>query len=120
MIRFIHCIKRKQDISVEDFRSFWNGGELEALIKKAQDMLKAKHIRKNLTLDIALNNRLQQQRNAEEPYDAVLEFIWTSGKSLGETEITESYQKFAQEMEDAQKDVVDFKASKRFFTEYHE
>ena len=38
MIRFINCVRRRQDISLQEFRRHWNSPEIEALYDLAWDV----------------------------------------------------------------------------------
>lgn len=118
MIRFIHCVRRKEGVSVEAFRAFWHSPEFDGLIDQMLGLALTAGVRKNLTLDIELNQALQDERGAGQPFDGVLEILWQSGRELAELTEDAEFQRLTQEMEELQSEFVDFAESRRFFTEY--
>ncbi len=120
MIRFIHCMKRKDDISIEEFRRFWNSAEFNDLIDRMLSHSLTAGVRKNLTLDIDVNKMLQSERGAKNPFDSVLEVLWQSGGDLPALLANGEFQQLMREMEAVQRPFVDFHESRRFFTEYME
>lgn len=120
MIRFIHLIKRKDDVTVEDFRKFWDGPDLNAMLDKAMNYTLTASYKKNLTLDIPINTQLQFERYSKQPFDAILEIILQSGQELEALEGNEEFNQMMSEMFDLQSHFIDFHESRRFFTEYNE
>lgn len=118
MIRFIHCVKRKDDISIEEFRRFWNSAEFNDLIDRMLGHALTAGVKKNLTFDIDVNKALQAERGAKQPFDAVFEVLWQSGGDLPALLDNEEFQALMQDMEAIQRRFVDFHESRRFFTEY--
>jgi uncharacterized protein (DUF1501 family) len=118
MIRLMHCIKKKDGVSTEDFRRFWNGAEFNELIDKMVGHALTVEVKKNLTLDIALNEALREERDAKDAFDATLEIVWQSGSDLSALTGNEEFQRLVDEMQAVQQDYIDFHESRRFFTEY--
>ena len=56
MIRLIHCVTRRTDVSVDEFRHFWNSSEFHELSSRLTDLASPIEVRKNLTLDIPLTD----------------------------------------------------------------
>ena len=117
MIRFIHCMKRRPELTVAEFREYWNSPEFADLTNKIVELLGAVSIMHNLTFNIELNNQMMKERGAEEPYDAIMEAWFESAADLYKLDSEEANQLFA-EMTAYQEKFVDFHASKRFFTEW--
>ena len=120
MIRLIHCVKRRDDVSIEDFRHFWNSSELTQLIEGLTKLTMTVEVKKNLTLDIPLNTDLQLERYAKQPFDGVLEIIWPTGQEVEALISNEEFNQLYEEMFELQKAYIDFNESRRFFTEYIE
>lgn len=118
MIRLIHCVKRRDDVSIEDFRHFWNGNKFTQLIERLSSLTMTVEIKKNLTLDIPLNTDLQLERYSKQPFDAILEIIWQTGHEVEMLIENEEFNKLYEEMFALQKEYIDFNDSRRFFTEY--
>ncbi|MCW8964072.1 MAG: EthD domain-containing protein [Gammaproteobacteria bacterium] len=117
MIRFIHCMKKRPELTTAEFREYWNGNEFADLISQMSDIVGPVTIIKNLTFNIELNNALREARGADEPYDGIMEIWIESAADLKQLETDEAKQ-VVSEMETYQKQFVDFAASKRFFTEW--
>lgn len=120
MIRLVHCVKRRPELSVAEFRRFWNSSEFDALLAKLQETSAARRLQKSLTLLIDVNLQLMQERKTEEPFDALLEFCWDNAREL-ETRIeSRQMQDLLAEMEAYQRQFIDFSHSRRFFTDWAE
>ena len=117
MIRFIHCMKRRPELTVAEFREYWNSQEFGDLVNRMQDMVGPVSMIKNLTFNIEVNNELMQERGGEEPYDGILELWFESASDLQELS-TDEGEALRAEMEAFQEKFVDFSTSSRFFTEW--
>jgi hypothetical protein len=113
-------MKRREGISTEEFRRFWNSPEFNDLLDKMLDQVLTASIRKSLTLDIEFNRELQAQRGAKQPFDGVLEIVWQSGADLAGLFGNAEVERLTREMEDIQSRYIDFNESRRFFTEYED
>jgi antibiotic biosynthesis monooxygenase (ABM) superfamily enzyme len=118
MIRFIHCMKARPDVSLEAFRQFWHGDEFRQQLSELAVQAGSREIRRNLTLQVETNERLQRERGAESSYDAILEIWFDHAAGLQDLLESSEFQALLQRMERLQADFVDFQASKRFFTEW--
>jgi hypothetical protein len=117
MIRFINCIKRRPDITVEQFRNYWNSDEFKNLIKQIVTLSGAKRYSKSATLVIEANTMLQKRRGSSEPFDGVLEYWWDKASHLDDLFNTAEAGLLTQKMLDFQKQFVDIANSSAFFTE---
>jgi hypothetical protein len=111
-------MKKREDISTEEFRRFWHSTEFNGLIDRMIGHVLTVEVKKNLTLDIEMNKLLQDERNAKPAFDAVLEVVWQSGGDLSALMGNQAFQQLIDEMHDVQAEYVDFQESRRFFTEY--
>ena len=82
MIRLIHCMKRKESVSVDEFRKFLEGDEFNNILNRMLGKLLAVEIKLNVTFDIEQNITLRSERGAKAPFDAVFEIIWQSGSDV--------------------------------------
>ena len=113
-------MKRKEGISTEEFRRFWNSPDFNELIDRMMGHVLTAEVKKNLTLDIDINRALQEARGARQPFDGVLEIVWQSGGDLAGLLANEEFQRLTRQMEEVQRPFVDFEESRRFFTEYQD
>ena len=69
MIRFINCVRRRQDVSVEDFRHYWKSPEFNALYDRLVAILEPHRCARNLTLQVSANELVREERGSGEPDD---------------------------------------------------
>ncbi len=117
MIRFINCVKRRPDISVEQFRQYWNSNEFESLIKQVVAISGAARYKKSATLVIEANHLVQERRGTGEPFDGVLEYWWEKAAHLDELLARPEAEALMQKMLANQKQFADLAHSSGFFTE---
>ena len=82
MIRYMHCVKRKENISIEDFRQFWNSKLLNNKLTELKQKLQPIKIRKSLTLQVSLNDFFQEERGSLDAFDAIYEVYFESGQKV--------------------------------------
>lgn len=117
MIRFVHCMKRRPELTVPEFREYWNSQEFLDLNNRLEELLEPVRISKNLTYNVDINTVLMQERGSEEPFDGIMEVWLESGTDLHKIQDSEEGDQIRAEMEAFQKKFVDFSKSIRFFTE---
>ena len=117
MIRFVHCVKRRADLSPEEFRHHWNSPGFLDLLERLKALSGAVRLERSLTLIIPENIRLMEERGSGEPFDAMLEVWWQRGVGLFETFSTPEAGRLLEELAACQAGFIDFAESRRFFTE---
>jgi hypothetical protein len=121
MIRFINCVRRRADISSEQFRQFWNDPKFDAIIGRVVAYTGAAGYVKNLTLMVSANELMQERRGgAAAPFDGVLEYSWNYASQLHSVLNSEQCSLLMQAMLEYQKQFVDLEKSCAFFTEAQE
>jgi len=120
MIRLITCLKRRADVSAEEFRRCWQEAAFDDLIARVMALTGAKRCAKNLTLSVAANTLLMQERGLGEPFDGIIEYWWHDAANFDELYNSEERKALMQEMQDYQGRFVDLAASASFFTESRE
>jgi hypothetical protein len=120
MIRLITCLKRRDDVSAEDFRRHWQEAAFDDLIARIVALTGAERCAKNLTLSVAANTLLMQERGLAEPFDGIIEYWWHDAANFDELYNSEERKALMQEMQDYQGRFVDPAASAAFFTESRE
>ncbi len=81
MIKFVYVVRRRPEVSPEDFRKYW----LEKhgpLVRSQAKALRAKRYVQSHTLDLPLNQIAQQIRRSQPPYDGITELWWDSMEDL--------------------------------------
>ena len=75
MVKFVYCVRRRPELTSEQFRKYW----LEQhgpLVRQCAQVLKARKYVQSHTLDTPLNGYAQQPRGTVEPYDGITELWW--------------------------------------------
>lgn len=117
MIRFINCIKKRKDVSPEQFRKHWSDSRFNELILRMQEIFGAKRVARHLTLQVEANMVVREMRGSREHYDGVIEYWWDQAQDLLDIADTPAAQSLIQEMLAYQRQFVDQSASTGFFTE---
>lgn len=118
MIRFINCVRRRKDISVEEFRRNWNSSEFEYLFEQLFIIIQPREFAKNLTLQVSANEQIRQERGTGEPFDATLEYWWHDASEFLEKYDTPEAKEIRREMQEYQQQFIDIPSCRAFFTEY--
>jgi hypothetical protein len=117
VIRYINCLRKKPEISDDEFRRYWCDERFDALIQRVAALSGADRHAKNLTLKVQASRRLIEDRGTGEPYDGVLEYWWRDAAGLMETYESGEAKALVHEMSEYQNQFVDLSRSTAFFTE---
>ena len=117
MIRLVRCLKRRSDISAEEFRRFWNDPEYLELTDQAVNAMQAMRCARNLTLQVDLNRTLTEFHDQDEPYDGVVEIWWENAKVLNAAMAEADAGDMQLRYNGFEDDYIDRAASRFFFTE---
>ncbi len=117
MVRFINCIRKKEGMSQQEFRDFWNSEKFDALRNQVVTVFGAIKSSKSLTLQVEANVIVRQKRGTAEPYDGVFEYLLKDAASLMAVYDSEDAQAVMKEMAEYQEQFVDLASSAAFFTE---
>lgn len=117
MIRLVHCIRSRPELTLTEFRQHFHGDAFRALLQRLADLSGAIDFHTSLTLNIELNTKLRADRGGEEPFDAIVEVRWSNGQDLMRCMETDEAQALIGEMDAIQAEFIDFARSARFFTE---
>jgi uncharacterized protein (TIGR02118 family) len=81
MIKLVYCVRRRPNLSREDFRKYW----LEKhgpLVRSQAGTLRAKRYVQSHLLDTPFNTIARKTRGTAEPYDGITEVWWDSTREL--------------------------------------
>ena len=117
MIRLITCLKRRADIGAQEFREFWHAPEFDELIEQLVELSGAERFSRNLTLVVAANQLLMQDRGLDEPFDGVLEYWWHDAAHFETMYNDPNSRALMRKMQEYQQQFSDISASVSFFTE---
>lgn len=119
MIKLTYCIRRRADVSPEEFRRHW----LERhgpLVRRHAEAIGAVRYVQSHTLETELNDVLRGSRGAAPAYDGVTEVWWPSREALEAGLRTPEGQEAARALLEDERRFIDLAASSLFLTEEHE
>ncbi len=116
MIRYISCVKRRSDVSLEEFRRLWGATEFDQLIKKTADLVGASSFKKSFTLQVPENEIIQLMRGSDDPFDGTIEYFLPNAHGFEKAYVTDEFRAASATMTEYQKKFVDISASSGFFT----
>ena len=81
MIKLVFCVRRRSDLSADDFKRYWIENHAP-LVKKHAAAVGAKRYLQSHTLDDDINAALRASRGAAEAFDGIAELWWDSRDAL--------------------------------------
>lgn len=119
MIKFVMCLRRRPDLSREQFQDYWlnQHGQLFA---KFADSYRTKRYIQDHTLDTPLNKAIQDSRGMAEPYDGVAVVWFESEEDLVEAMNSPEGQKLSALLLEDEANFVDHAHSTAFIAVEHE
>jgi uncharacterized protein (TIGR02118 family) len=118
MIKLVYCLKRRPEVSEDEFHRYWLEDHGALVMRLASTMGMKKYVQAH-TLAVPLNEILQQSRELREGYDGVAELWWESEDAIIDALSTpEGMEANAALMEDEAK-FIDLANSCMWITEEH-
>lgn len=113
MITFIQCVRRRPELSIQQFRESWH-----AYAAKAEALARATGaigLFMNTTLAVERNLHVRLSRGTSEPFDGVLKLCWSNAAGMQEQlerpEVADALEAF----ENLQQTFLDLERSSFFF-----
>ena len=119
MIKLVYCVRRKAEISEDEFYRYWLE-EHGQLVKSVARVLRAKRYVQSHSTAAGVNASLSEGRGLGEPFDGSTEVWWDSVDELIAGTTTPEGQEAAKRLQVDESHFVDFADSRLFLTEEHE
>lgn len=116
MIRMIYLVTRREGVSIQTFRNYFEGEHKELICQAAKD-LNAIEFKQSLTLLVDRNFTLMVRRGTDRPYDGVIELAWENAAEIEKVFETDEAQKRVEGFFSQASEYIDLSKSKMFFTE---
>jgi hypothetical protein len=116
MIRYINCVKRRSDVSIDEFRRHWGASEFDQLIKKTAELVGASGFKKSFTLQVPENEIIQLMRGSDDPFDGTIEYFLPNAHGFEKAYATDDFRDVSAKMTEYQKKFINISASSGFFT----
>ncbi len=117
MIRLIHCVRKRDDLSLEEFRQYWDSGEFAQSIESMARLVGALGFAINATLAVGANQMLMEMRSLGDQFDGVIEYWWDSAAHVTDVTQGDEFSKLRAENEAYQSQFIAMDQSVLFFTE---
>jgi uncharacterized protein (TIGR02118 family) len=123
MIKFVFCIRKRADLTDEEFRNFWRDTHAPFIRSIAKTLRATKYIQ-SYTLNTAVNAEIVKSRGLDSPpYDGVTEIWWESMEdflaAVSTPEGQEAARQYITDPTVGEVNFVDFSQSRAFLTEEH-
>ena len=116
MVRMIYCVMRKEGVSLQDFRNYFDGEHKELVCELAKE-LKATEFSQSLTLMVERNFTMMIRRGTEMPYDGVIEMWWDNATGFEKISENAETQRKTDNFFNQASQYVDLTKSRMCFTE---
>jgi len=120
VIRYVNCLRRRSDLTLSEFREYWNSSEFRFLVKRVAEVSSAESYLMSLTLQVEANLRLMEDRRSSEPFDGIIEYWWKDAANLIDIYDSPEGQKLIGEILEFELAFIDLGASSAFFVEPQE
>ncbi|GAB4379591.1 MAG: hypothetical protein Kow00121_34040 [Elainellaceae cyanobacterium] len=121
MIKFVYCIRKRADLSDEEFHAFWRDVHGPFIRDLAQTLKATKYIQSH-TIATPVNLEIAKSRGLDaSPYDGVTEIWWNSMEdflaAVSTPEGQAAAQQYITDPKVGEVNFVDFAQSRAFLTE---
>ena len=117
MVKFIRCIRRRDDITADEFRRYWNDERYSGALAGIAKAAGAQRCVMDLTLRIAANAQLIEREGLGNPYDGVVEFWFDSPQVLAGALDSDEVRAIGRPFRELEAKFVDHADSKEFIVD---
>ena len=118
MIKLVFCLRRRADVSEEEFHRYWLE-EHGPLVRQRAATLGIRRYVQVHRVDTPANDSIRASRDADEPYDGVAELWWDDLASLATAGRADAATRAARELLDDESRFIDLKRSSLWFGQEH-
>lgn len=119
MIKFVMCLRRRPDMTREQFQEYWKNNHGPYFMKNA-NIMRAKKYVQSLTVDTPINEGLRTSRGMLPEYDGVAEVWFESEQDLMEAMSSPEGQKLNAMLLEDEGNFIDHSQSSAFIVKEHE
>jgi len=119
MLKLVYCLRRKDDVTPEEFYRTWLKDHGPLVKSFAKAMNASRYVQSHTCMPEA-NANLIASRGLEDPYDGITEVWWNSREDFEAGSATEEGRKAAKALLEDESRFIDFARSRVFMTEEHE
>lgn len=116
MITIVFCVRKRADMSEDEFRRFWRDEHGPYVRERAKILRMKRYVQMPRLLDPGLES-VATARGAPEPFDGIAQVSWESYDDLKATFTDPAAKRAARELLEDERRFIDFSRSPIFFTE---
>ena len=117
MIKLVFCVRKRADVSDDEFHKYWLE-EHGPLVRRYADAIGARKYIQSHTVEPELNRALEEGRGLSKAYDGITEVWWDSAETMKALSTPEGLKANEALKEDEAK-FIDLSQSRVFMTEEH-
>ena len=118
MIKMVYCLRRRPELSREEFQRYWRETHAPLVQKYAQALNLRRYVQVR-TSEHPVNDALRESRGAMEPYDGVAELWWDSADSMATAMASAEGRKAGQALLEDEKRFIDVERSALWIGQEH-
>jgi uncharacterized protein (TIGR02118 family) len=118
MVKLVYCIRRRADVSSEEFHRYWLEEHAQLVRSVAGAIGAARYVQSHAATP-ELNELLRASRSADEPYDGITEMWWDSPADLEAAMQSADGQDAQRRLLEDEATFIDFARSSVFMTDEH-
>ena len=119
MIKLVYCVRRRADVSREEFFRYWLENHGALFTGVARTLRGRRYVQSHAT-ELEATEKLDGGRGMGEPFDGITEVWWDSLEDLMQAMDTPAGRDAAQQLQTDEAKFVDFSQSRMMLTEEHE
>lgn len=119
MIKLVFCLRRRSELTPEEFRRYWRAEHAELVKQHGAALRIRRYSQSHTVVDKRVAASLAVRGSAVEPYDGVAELWWDSVEDLLEAGATKEGRTAGRALLEDERTFIDLANSPIFYSEEH-
>jgi uncharacterized protein (TIGR02118 family) len=119
MVKLLFCLRRRPELSPEEFQSYWRDHHARLVTERAEPLLIRRYVQDHSRRG-AVADALRASRGAPEPFDGVAELWWDGLETLGQATATHEGRVAARELLEDERQFIDLARSPIWLAQEYE
>jgi uncharacterized protein (TIGR02118 family) len=119
VIKLVFCLRRKSELTPEEFRRYWLAEHAELVKQHAPALRVRRYVQSHTVVDQRVAASLAIRGSDLEPYDGVAELWWGSIEELIEAGATKEGRTAGRALLEDERRFIDLASSPIFYSEEH-
>ena len=119
MIKLVFCLRRRPEMSREEFQRYWREQHAPLVQSKAETLRIQRYVQVH-SMPAEANVALRESRSAPEEFDGVAELWWKSMEDLAAASSTDEGRAAGRELLEDERKFIDLERSPLWMAEEHQ